>query len=107
MSPFGAVSRNRGSRNPVAYNSTLKPGGTMGCTSGGRSATRGRLIERTFELGGGKSCTVILRLTPGAACPVAHRCFTGEDRAFFSGCAGYDGDDENSCEENRGENRTY
>src|SRR6478735_9304255 len=67
MSPFGAVSRNRGSRNPVAYNSILNPGGTLGCASAGRSTTRARLIASAFEPGGGKSCTVILRVTPGAS----------------------------------------
>src|SRR5437867_7483817 len=67
MSPFGAVRRNRGSRNPVAYNSILNPGGTFGCTSAGRSTTCARLIAKTFELGGGRSCTVILRMTPGAS----------------------------------------
>src|SRR5436190_21798831 len=67
MSPFGAVSRNRGSRNPEAYNSILNPGGTLGCASAGRSTTRARLIARAFEPGGGKSRTVILRVTPGAS----------------------------------------
>src|SRR6266540_4756151 len=67
MSPFGALSRNRGSRKPLAYNSILNPGGTLGCASAGRSTTRARLIARTFELGGGKSWTVILRRTPGAS----------------------------------------
>src|SRR4029450_7604305 len=67
MSPFGALRRNRGSRNPVANNSILNPGGTLGCASDGRSTTRERLIARAFELGGGKSWTVILRVTPGAS----------------------------------------
>src|SRR5262249_52510413 len=67
MSPFGAVSRNRGSRKPLAYNSILKPGGTFGRASRGRFTTCARLIARTFELGRGKSCTVILRLTLGAS----------------------------------------
>src|SRR6478752_939451 len=67
MSPFGALSRNRGSRKPLAYNSILNPGGTLGCVSGGRFTTRARLIARAFEPGGGKSCTVILRMTPGAS----------------------------------------
>src|SRR5207248_6709924 len=67
MSPFGAASRNRGSRKPVAYNSILNPGGTLGCASAGRSTTCGRLIARAFEPGGGKSWTVILRITPGAS----------------------------------------
>src|SRR5204863_5465851 len=38
-----------------------------GCTSAGRSTTCARLIAKTFELGGGRSCTVILRMTPGAS----------------------------------------
>src|ERR1700750_3203130 len=67
MSPFGAVSRNRGSRNPAAYNSILNPGGTFGGTSAARSTTCAQLIARTFEPGGGRSCTVILRMTPGAS----------------------------------------
>src|SRR5262249_12345552 len=67
MSPFGAVRRNRGSRNPVAYNSILNPGGTLGFASAGRSTTRARLIAKAFEPGGGKSCAVILRVTPGAS----------------------------------------
>src|SRR6266478_3797611 len=67
MSPFGAVSRNRGSRNPPAYKSILNPVGTLSCAFAGRPMTRGRLIARTFELGGGKSATVILRRTPGAS----------------------------------------
>src|SRR5262245_5066529 len=67
MSPFGAVRRNRGSRKPLAYNSILNPGGTLGSTPAGRFTTCARLIARAFELGGGKSCTVILRMTPGAS----------------------------------------
>src|SRR6478736_3167293 len=67
MSPFGAVSRNRGSRKPVAYNSILNPGGTLSFAAAGRATTRARLIARAFEPGGGKSCTVILRMTPGAS----------------------------------------
>src|SRR5215469_12086084 len=67
MSPFGAVRRNRGSRKPLAYNSILNPGGTLGCALAGRFTTRARLIARAFELGGGKSLTVILRMTPGAS----------------------------------------
>src|SRR5436309_9639439 len=67
MSPLGAVSRNRGSRNPPAYHSILKPGGTRSCAPAGRSTTCARLIARIFELGGGKSATVILRRTPGAS----------------------------------------
>ena len=55
MSPFGALRRNRGSRKPLAYNSILNPGGTLGCALAGRSTTRARLIARAFELGGGKS----------------------------------------------------
>src|SRR4029077_1323957 len=31
-------------------------------------------------------------------CPIAHCGFAGEDRAFFSGLAGYNGDDENGRE---------
>jgi hypothetical protein len=67
MSPFGAVSRNRGSRNPLANMSILKPGGAFRLASAERATTRGGLIARTFELGGGKSATVILRHTPGAS----------------------------------------
>ena len=67
MSPFGALSRNRGSRKPVAYNSALNPSGTLGCASAGRSTMCGRLIASAFEAGGGKSCIVILRVTPGAS----------------------------------------
>src|SRR5262249_55318398 len=67
MSPFGAVRRNRGSRKPAAYNSTLNPGGTLGCALAGRATTLARLIARAFELGGGKSWTVILRVMPGAS----------------------------------------
>src|SRR6266511_3040417 len=67
MSPFGALSRNRGSRKPLAYNSILNPGGTLGCASAGRSTTCARLIARAFEPGGGKFWTVILRVTPGAS----------------------------------------
>src|SRR6476469_4094120 len=67
MSPFGAVSRNRGSRKPLAYNSILNPGGALGCAAAGRSTTCARLIAKAFELGGGKSWTVILRVTPGAS----------------------------------------
>src|SRR4029453_16487237 len=67
MSPFGAVSRKRGSRKPLAYNSILNPGGTLGCASAGRFTTCARLMARAFELGGGKSWTVILRGTPGAS----------------------------------------
>jgi len=67
MSPFGALRRNRGSRKPLAYKSILNPGGTLGCTPAGRSTTCARLIARAFELGGGKSCTVILRMMPGAS----------------------------------------
>ncbi len=36
--------------------------------------------------------------------PIAHRCFAGEDRAFFSGRAGYNGDDENSREKDCAQN---
>src|SRR5438876_6983862 len=67
MSLFGAVSRNRGSRNPPAYNSIVKPGGTRSCAPAGRSTTCARLIAKIFELGAGKSLTVILRRTPGAS----------------------------------------
>src|SRR5215471_13163037 len=67
MSPFGAVNRNRGSRNPLAYNSILNPGGTLSFALGGRVTTCARLIVKAFELGGGKSCTVILRVTLGAS----------------------------------------
>src|SRR5438132_11842898 len=67
MSLFGAVSRNRGSRNPPAYNSIVKPGGTRSCAPAGRSTTCARLIAKIFELGAGKSVTVILRRTPGAS----------------------------------------
>src|SRR5207248_9961270 len=55
------------SRKPVAYNSILNPGGTLGCAPGGRFTTCGKLIARGFEPGGGKSWTVILRITPGAS----------------------------------------
>ena len=52
---------------PLAYNSILNPGGTLGCASAGLSTTRARLIARAFDPGGGKSWTVILRMTPGAS----------------------------------------
>src|SRR5262245_19411826 len=67
MSPFGALSRNRGSRKPVAYNSILNPGGTLGCAPAGLFMTCARLIVRAFDLGGGNSCTLILRVTLGAS----------------------------------------
>src|SRR5262249_22517333 len=67
MSPFGAVSRKRGLRNPLAYNSISKPGGTLGRASGGLFTTWGRLMAKAFEVGEGKSWTMILRLTPGAS----------------------------------------
>src|SRR5262249_51702876 len=41
--------------------------GTLGCALAGRVATRGPLTARAFELGGGKSWTVILRVTPGTS----------------------------------------
>src|SRR5215472_701627 len=67
MSPSGAVNRNRGSRNPLAYNSILNPGGTLSFALGGRVTTCARLIVKAFEPGGGKSWTVILRVTLGAS----------------------------------------
>ena len=105
MSPFGAVSRNRGSRNPLAYNSILKPGGTLGCASAGRSTTCARLIARTFEPGGGKSCTVILRLTPGASLvqsPIA--ALPVRTAPFSAAAASYNDDDENSREKDCAQN---
>jgi hypothetical protein len=38
------------------------------------------------------------------ACPIAHRGCAGEDRAVFSGRAGYDGDDENGREKDCAQN---
>jgi len=39
------------------------------------------------------------------ACPIAHRGFAGEDRAFFCGRGDYDCDDENSREKDWAQNR--
>jgi len=63
MSPFGALSRNRGSRNPVAYNSILNPGGTLVRFSWPVYDTRpiNREDIRTWHR---QILTVFLRVTP-------------------------------------------
>src|ERR1043166_6876224 len=57
ISPFGAPSRNRGSRKPIANMSILNPGGTCNSAPAGRSTIRGGLIASALFPGGGRSAT--------------------------------------------------
>ena len=96
MSPFGAVSRNRGSK-PAGVNSILKPGGTLGCASAGRSTTRARLIEsirarrwQILDRYFAYDARRIFVQSPIAALPVR--------TAPFSAAAPINGDEENGRE---------
>ena len=64
-SPLGAVRINRGSFKPVAYSSTLNPGGTCGHAFSGRGTSLGLLPAEFVAKGAGKSFNVILRTVPG------------------------------------------
>src|SRR5258708_3563367 len=59
-SPLGAARNSRGSSRPVAYNSTLKPGRTLGIAPAGRGYGTGKLFADFVVKGAGRSLTVTL-----------------------------------------------
>ena len=95
MSPFGAQSRNRGSRKPAGVQFDFESRRNFGlrvrwpvynarpinCES--IRTRRRQILHRDFAHDARR-----------IACPIAHCGFAGEDRAVFCGRGDYDGDDE-------------
>jgi len=65
MSPLGAVRIHRGSSNPDANISTLKPAGATGHEFSGRVTSSAPLFAEFVANGAGKSFAVIFRVVPG------------------------------------------